>query len=144
LEGHTPLQVAIIKRHWETAQLLLAICATQYKPEEKKLGRFENVTEDSDGMSSNHRYKFSLIIGADEDEDINMDSDSDGTAEPIENKFTDLASAPTPVQSVVNPLSFLSMDVRWAGQGKYIKNTSPFVKVSPTQRSKCRCAEPTG
>jgi hypothetical protein len=51
--GHTPLQVAIIKRHWETARLLLAICAAQYKPEEKKLGRFENVIEDSDGGSIN-------------------------------------------------------------------------------------------
>jgi hypothetical protein len=46
--GLTTMHIALLRSHWETARILLAIVASQYKPEEKKLGRFN--TRDSDGM----------------------------------------------------------------------------------------------
>jgi hypothetical protein len=41
--------VAILRRHWNAAKLLLALCIAQYKPEEKKLERFGNAFNDDDG-----------------------------------------------------------------------------------------------
>ena len=34
LAVNTPLDVALYRRHWETARLVLAIAAAQYKPDE--------------------------------------------------------------------------------------------------------------
>ena len=36
ITGYTPLHIAFMKRHWDTARLILAIAAAQYSPVDLK------------------------------------------------------------------------------------------------------------
>ncbi|KAF7333042.1 Ankyrin repeat protein [Mycena venus] len=89
--GLTPLFAAVCGRHWDTARLVLAIVAAQYKPVEKT-GRFSTSNIDLDDESDN--------------ESDNSD-DSDGTIEQDTINFVDIASRPSTVECNVQPKDIL-------------------------------------
>ncbi|THH17575.1 hypothetical protein EW146_g3245, partial [Bondarzewia mesenterica] len=85
---YTPLFVALYRRHWETARLVLAIAAAQYKPkgEEKEFSVDDLVHDD------------------DSDSDMSTDDDPEVDA-PI--NFTDIAVRPSAIHCEVAPLRML-------------------------------------
>ncbi|KAJ6473130.1 ankyrin repeat protein, partial [Mycena sanguinolenta] len=85
--GLTPLFAAVCGRHWDTARLILAISAAQYKPS-AKTDRFTTSNIDLDDDSDN--------------ESDNSD-DSDGTVEQDTINFVDIANRPSTIECEAHP-----------------------------------------
>ncbi|KAJ7165671.1 ankyrin repeat protein [Mycena crocata] len=89
--GITPLFAAIRGRHWDTARLIVAIIAAQYKPAAQN-GRF-----DTSGMN----------LDDDSDNESDDSDDSDGTVEQDAIDFVDIANRPSTVECDVHPKDVL-------------------------------------
>ncbi|TFK24224.1 ankyrin repeat protein [Coprinopsis marcescibilis] len=119
--GLTPLYAACQGRHWSTAQLVLAIAASQYKP-----------------SSDEEEVKFSTSgITLDDDSDEEYDSDdSDVTVhKKREEKFIDIAKASSNVRSDVHPRFLLSearVDYRYKapGEEKTTSKSSNLIEIA--------------
>ncbi|KAJ7815969.1 ankyrin repeat protein [Mycena olivaceomarginata] len=85
--GLTPLFAAVCGRHWDTARLVLAIAAAQYKPAAKP-GKFTTSNIDLDDDSDN---------------DSDNSDDSDGTVEQDAINFVDIASRPSTIECGAHP-----------------------------------------
>ncbi|KAJ7124475.1 hypothetical protein C8R44DRAFT_703945 [Mycena epipterygia] len=100
----TPLFAAIAGRHWDTARLIIAIAAAQYKPA-AQTGRFNtsdiNLEDDSDNESDDS-------------------NDSDGTVEQDAINFVDIASRPSTIECDVHPKQILDCTN---------KDREPFVRA---------------
>ncbi|KAJ7196941.1 ankyrin repeat protein [Mycena pura] len=99
--GFTPLFAAIAGRHWDTARLIVAITAAQYKP-----------------AAQTGRFRVSDIT-FDDDSD-NESDDSDDTVEEHEINFVDIASRPSAIDCRVHP-----KDILQAGKA----DQEPFAKA---------------
>ncbi|KAI0059307.1 ankyrin [Artomyces pyxidatus] len=117
--GYTPLTVALHRKHWATARLVLAIAAAQYKPEEEKSTFNANafIRDDSDSGSD------SMDDDEDEDED-------DGETEQQEINFTDIAARPSTVESEVPAGKMLEQSTAawFDSQGKP-QNGTPLLRA---------------
>ncbi|KAF8169052.1 hypothetical protein K438DRAFT_1730433 [Mycena galopus ATCC 62051] len=85
--GLTPLFAAVCGRHWDTARLILAIAAAQYKPS-AKADRFTTSNIDLDDDSDN---------------ESDNSEDSDGTVEQDAINFVDIASRPSTIECDTHP-----------------------------------------
>ncbi|KAF8654880.1 hypothetical protein AX16_003341 [Volvariella volvacea WC 439] len=91
--GITPLFAAIAGRQWETAKLVLAIVAAQYKPKE-----------------GDNRFRTGDIdLDEDDDDDDNGSECSDESDMTVDNKlnFIDIAKRPSTVQCNIHPKDVL-------------------------------------
>nr|GAT51113.1 ankyrin repeat protein [Mycena chlorophos] len=88
--GYTPLYAAIANKHWDTARLIVAICAAQYKEPE-----------------NNNPFRVEVEL-ADDDSDIESDGyESDGTVDHNPIDFVDIARRPSTVQCKASPKALL-------------------------------------
>ncbi|KAA1479103.1 ankyrin [Dentipellis sp. KUC8613] len=88
---HSPLSVAIQRRKWDTARLILAIAYAQYFPNE--------VTE---------RFNVNDLVGDDDDEDDEDDEDDDVDMDDSEVDLTDIAERPSAVHCKASPSRMLT------------------------------------
>ncbi|KAF7291792.1 Ankyrin repeat protein [Mycena chlorophos] len=89
--GYTPLYAAIANKHWDTARLIVAICAAQYKEPE-----------------NNNPFRVEVELADDRDSDIDSDGyDSDGTVDHTPIDFVDIARRPSTVQCKASPKALL-------------------------------------
>jgi hypothetical protein len=107
---------------------------SQYKPDEKRLGRFSN--DDSDGMSPhtdhctrNNTKEFPEDEVEDEDEDEDSDMNSDGTAEPLEDRLIDLTTKPTPIASKIDVIKYITKKSWWVSGSDVNSTGDPLEKV---------------
>ncbi|CAK5281900.1 unnamed protein product [Mycena citricolor] len=89
--GLTPVYAAIAGRKWETARLLMAIAAAQYKPNEAK-ARFSTSGMDID----------------DSDDSDNESDASDDTIEQDTINFIDIANRASPIRCKVHPTELIN------------------------------------
>lgn len=93
-QGYSPLYIAVLRRHWDTAKLILAIAAAQYSPDDQTQARAPfNPTHD-------------LALGDDSDEENNEDEDEDEDMEPQpeeEINLVDIAKVPSQVHTKIAP-----------------------------------------
>ncbi|KAH9970349.1 ankyrin repeat-containing domain protein, partial [Lactifluus volemus] len=87
LTGWTPLLVALHRRHWETARLVLAIAIAQYQAPESKGSTFTDT--------------LSAILDDDSDEESPDSDEEDDYSEQKEINFTDITARPSPVRTEV-------------------------------------------
>ncbi|KAI9060760.1 ankyrin [Trametes sanguinea] len=116
--GITPLSVALQKRRWDTARLVLAIATAQYKPEEGKPAKFvmpKKFALDDDGS------------GDESDSDSDEDMDDDET-EAI--NFVDIAQRPSQVQTNVPPADLLGLV-----DGYIDPQTKGIIGVTPLRKA---------
>jgi hypothetical protein len=73
------------------------------------------------------------ILAEDEDEDSDMNSD--GTAEPLEDRFVDLTTKSTPVESKVDVIKYVTMNSWWVVEFNVTQCGDPLTKVSIVQSS---------
>ncbi|KAF7354601.1 Ankyrin repeat protein [Mycena sanguinolenta] len=85
--GLTPLFAAVCGRHWDTARLILAISAAQYKPS-AKTERFTTSNIDLDDDSDN---------------ESDNSEDSDDTVEQDAINFVDIANRPSTIECEAHP-----------------------------------------
>jgi hypothetical protein len=113
--GYTPLYVAILGHHWETARLVLAIAFGQYNPDNKEeefsmkdivLGQWPTFT------LSYRTYSYHFRIDSDFDDDSN--DGSEGSCESDETidqhnavNFTDVAKQPSRARCKIRPQKML-------------------------------------
>ncbi|KAI0030398.1 hypothetical protein K488DRAFT_87813 [Vararia minispora EC-137] len=93
--GYTPLYVAVHRRRWSTARLIMAIALAQYKPAENEPKTF-NVDD---------------YVEEDSDNDDTDEADDDDYEAPI--NFKDIAHRPSSVQCDTPPSRLLSMTGIW-------------------------------
>ncbi|KAF8169046.1 hypothetical protein K438DRAFT_1921395 [Mycena galopus ATCC 62051] len=85
--GLTPLFAAVCGRHWDTARLILAIAAAQYKPSAK-----------ADSFTTSN-----IDLDDDSDNESDNSEDSDGTVEQDAINFVDIASRPSTIECDTHP-----------------------------------------
>ncbi|KAJ6544391.1 hypothetical protein B0H19DRAFT_1170529 [Mycena capillaripes] len=90
--GLTPLFAAVAGRQWDTAQLVLAITAAQYKP-----------TTKTQAFSTSN-----LNLEDDSDNESDNSDDSDGTVEQDAINFVDIANRPSTVECNTHPKDILA------------------------------------
>ncbi|KAH8995800.1 hypothetical protein EDB86DRAFT_3077358 [Lactarius hatsudake] len=91
----TPFLVALYRRHWDTARLVLAIAKAQYQPPDTEI----------DGTSG-------MVLCDDSDTEGEYDSDEDDCSDYREAKpinFTDIAAMPSSVRTDVPPKQLLEL-----------------------------------
>ncbi|KAJ3554073.1 hypothetical protein NM688_g3295 [Phlebia brevispora] len=91
--GYTPMHAALMRRHWNTARLILAIAVSQFSPEEPPAQPF--TTKD---------------LALDEDSDSDNDSEDEEMEDVPEKEtvdFIDIAKRPSTVHSQANPVDML-------------------------------------
>ncbi|ESK95874.1 ankyrin repeat protein [Moniliophthora roreri MCA 2997] len=100
--GLTPLAIAVLHRHWNTARLVFTISAAQYDPEEKdkkfsiNLEGFHEDEDSDDDMGSENSY------------------DSDETIDKAPINFVDVANRPSKVSCQIPPSRMLhELTVYW-------------------------------
>ncbi|KAF7790774.1 hypothetical protein EIP86_001731 [Pleurotus ostreatoroseus] len=93
--GFTPLHIAFMRRHWETARLVLAIAASQYDPDEPEGEPFQP-------------KNFKLDDDSDDEEDSDDDDDMEDVVEEVID-FVDIAKRPTTVHSKARPQAMLGI-----------------------------------
>lgn len=95
LTGWTPFVVALHRRHWDTARLVLAIAMAQYQPPDTGIDVTAGVILQDDLDS--------------DDEGADGDSDSDDYSEQEPINFTDIAARPSSVRTEVPPKKMLEL-----------------------------------
>ncbi|KAI9433859.1 hypothetical protein H4582DRAFT_1856238 [Lactarius indigo] len=111
----TPLLVALHRRHWDTARLVLAIAKAQYQPPDTEM-------DGTDGAI--------LLNNSDPDEEYDTYSGvySDYREEkPI--NFTDIAAKPSPVRTDVSPEKFLEIRATFLQAGRKNISCNPLQKA---------------
>ncbi|VDB95400.1 unnamed protein product [Peniophora sp. CBMAI 1063] len=104
-QGYTPLMVAIERRHWDTAKLILSIAEAQHKPDDAQTSATEEEFSD------------------DESESESMDIDEeDPEPKPID--FTDIAARPSKIQCRASPSDLLDIEGGWPADGKLATATA--------------------
>ncbi|KZV73630.1 ankyrin [Peniophora sp. CONT] len=98
-QGYTPLMVAIERKHWDTAKLILSIAAAQHKKPDEEASYNAN-----EGLSD------------DDSESESMDIDEESEPEPI--SFTDIAARPSLIQCRVSPADLLDVEGAWPNGDK--------------------------
>ncbi|KAH9020874.1 hypothetical protein EDB84DRAFT_1580986 [Lactarius hengduanensis] len=97
--GWTPFLVALHRRHWDTARLVLAIAMAQYHPPDT----------DIDATTS-------VILHDDSDSDVDEPDEHDyGEQKPI--NFTDIAARPSSVRTDVPPKKMLELETIFVQAG---------------------------
>ncbi|KAI0303314.1 hypothetical protein B0F90DRAFT_1710051 [Multifurca ochricompacta] len=109
--GWTPFFVALYRRHWETARLVLAISAAQYQPPKVETASFDARANDSDS-----------------DDEGSYDSDED-YAEEKEINFIDIAARPSAIRTDVSPKWLLEV------QCVLLKADGKSVSCKPLQKA---------
>ncbi|KAI9433857.1 hypothetical protein H4582DRAFT_1982964 [Lactarius indigo] len=98
-QGWTPFIVALHRRHWDTARLVLAIAMAQYQPPDSDIDT-----------------KTSAILHDDSDDDDDESDESEhGEQKPI--NFTDIAARPSSVRTDVSPKKFLELETAYLQAG---------------------------
>ncbi|KAH9017612.1 ankyrin repeat-containing domain protein [Lactarius pseudohatsudake] len=113
----TPLVVALHRRHWDTARLVLAIAKAQYQPPDTEM----------DGTNGGI-----LRNNSDSDEEGEFDSDADDSGDYSEEKpinFTDIAARPSSVRTDVPPKKMLEL------QTAFLQPGLKRVSCNPLQRA---------
>ncbi|KAK7044109.1 hypothetical protein VNI00_007826 [Paramarasmius palmivorus] len=122
--GLTPLAMAILHRHWNTARLVFTISAAQYDPEEKD----QKFTINLEGFHEDE----------DSDDDGSMNSDdSDETIDRAPVNFVDVANRPSKVSCKVPPSKMLHETmVRWEEKDKDYKvgSASNFLQAAVVRK----------
>ncbi|KAI0263726.1 hypothetical protein BC834DRAFT_290264 [Gloeopeniophorella convolvens] len=113
--GWTPFSVAVHRRHWETARLVLAIAAAQYQSPEE---------------ATPFNAAASAILHDDSDEERDdMDVDSDYGEQAEEINFTDVAARPSAVRTDVPPSKLLEI------QYQAVKANGKRASYNPIQKA---------
>ncbi|KAH9022591.1 hypothetical protein EDB84DRAFT_1564938 [Lactarius hengduanensis] len=113
--GWTPFLVALHRRHWDTARLVLAIAKAQYQPPDTEIG------ETSGG-----------VLCDDSDPDEEYDSDEDDCSDYSEAKpinFTDIAARPSSVRTDVLPKKLLELQADLLQPGLKRVSCKPLQKA---------------
>ncbi|KAI0367118.1 ankyrin [Pilatotrama ljubarskyi] len=96
--GMTPLSLALTKRHWGAARLILAIAVAQYKPKAEKPAKFvltRNLALEDDDSESGSRCESDEEMDSDDGEEVN---------------FIDIAHRRSQVETDVPPARLLTLD----------------------------------
>lgn len=112
--GWTPFLVALHRRHWETARLVIAIATAQYQPPDAEATPSPNVLS---GCKYRHITTFSLgslilHVSDDSDErgyDSDEDDDHDDYSDEQEINFIDLAARPSAIRTEVSASRMLQL-----------------------------------
>ncbi|GJE83966.1 ankyrin [Phanerochaete sordida] len=92
-QGYSPLYIAILRRHWETAKVILAIASAQYSPD--------------DETQTKAAFKANRDLALDDDSDVendDEDADEDEDMEPEEEiSLVDIAKVPSQVHTKTSP-----------------------------------------
>jgi hypothetical protein len=112
--GWTPFLVALHRRHWETARLVIAIAIAQYQPPDAEATPSPNVVS---GCKYRHITTFSLgslilHVSDDSDErsyDSGEDDDHDNYSDEQEINFIDLAARPSAIRTEVSASRMLQL-----------------------------------
>ncbi|KAH9057562.1 hypothetical protein EDB87DRAFT_1686152 [Lactarius vividus] len=113
----TPFVVALHRRHWDTARLVLAIAEAQYQPPDTEM----------DGTNGGI-----LRDDSDSDEEREYDSDEDDYSDYSEEKpinFTDIAARSSPVRTDVPPTKLLRLQTRFLRPGLKADSGNPLQKA---------------
>jgi hypothetical protein len=70
-----------------------------------------------------------------EDEDEDSDMNSDGTAEPLEDRFVDLTTKSTPVESKVGVIKYITTNSWWVVEFNTTQCGDPLTKVRTVHSS---------
>ncbi|KAH8995818.1 hypothetical protein EDB86DRAFT_2829340 [Lactarius hatsudake] len=109
--GWTPFLVALHRRHWDTARLVLAIAMAQYQPPDT----------DVDATTS-------VILHDDSDSDDDEPDEHDyGEQKPI--NFTDIAARPSSVRTDVPPKKMLELETLFLQAGHKRVYCNPLQKA---------------
>ncbi|KAH9017611.1 ankyrin repeat protein [Lactarius pseudohatsudake] len=109
--GWTPFLVALHRRHWDTARLVLAIAMAQYHPPDT----------DIDATTS-------VILHDDSDSDDDEPDEHDyGEQKPI--NFTDIAARPSSVRTDVPPKKMLELETIFVQAGHKRVSCNPLQKA---------------
>ncbi|KAH9034042.1 hypothetical protein EDB83DRAFT_2296416 [Lactarius deliciosus] len=111
--GWTPFLVALHRRHWDTARLVLAIAMAQYQP------------PDSDIDATTR--EFTLSSSDDSDSDDDEPDDDYGGQKPI--NFTDIAARPSSVRTNVPPKTMLELETLFLQAGHKRVSCNPLQKA---------------
>ena len=112
--GWTPLLVALHRRHWNTARLVLAIAKAQYQPGDTECGR------KTDPILAH----FASLDGSTSDEE-----DYYSYSEQELMNFTDIASTPSSVRIHIHPKSMLEMKASHIRAGYKCSSLNPLQKA---------------
>ncbi|KAH9020875.1 hypothetical protein EDB84DRAFT_1441656 [Lactarius hengduanensis] len=115
----TPFVVALHRRHWDTARLVLAIAMAQYQPPDSEMdGKNGGILRGNYHQVPLHRiYLISDDSNSDERE---FDSDEDDYSDYSEEKpinFTDIAARPSSVRTDVSPMKMLGLQTTFLQPG---------------------------
>ncbi|KAH8991545.1 hypothetical protein EDB92DRAFT_2114535 [Lactarius akahatsu] len=115
----TPFVVALHRRHWDTARLVLAIAKAQYQPPDSEMdGKIGGILRGNYHQVPLHRiYLISDDSNSDERE---FDSDQDDYSDYSEEKpinFTDIAARPSSVRTDVSPKMMLELQTTFLQPG---------------------------
>ncbi|KAH8995817.1 hypothetical protein EDB86DRAFT_1066941 [Lactarius hatsudake] len=113
----TPFVVALHRRHWDTARLVLAIAKAQYQPPDTEMG------ETNKGI---------LRDDLDSVEEGEFDSDEDDYGDYSEEKpinFTDIAARPSSVRTDVPPKRMLELETTFLQPGLKRISCNPLQKA---------------
>ena len=110
--GLTPFLIAVEKRKWDTARLILAIAVAQYEADEKEV--VFSVDDVDIGKSTS--FKVSTVRdecfidddGSDNESDCSNDSDATVEQENKENLYVDVAKRPSTIKCDIKPGLFFT------------------------------------
>ena len=134
--GWTPFLVALHRRHWDTARLVLAIATAQYQSPET-----ETVATANPIIHGNYLHIPALAQGlshlawsddSDSDEEGEHDEDEDDCSDYSEQKtinFTDIAARPSSVRVDVPPTKMLEVLSPVLREGRKYRSCNPLQKA---------------
>ncbi|KAF8265333.1 hypothetical protein EI94DRAFT_356458 [Lactarius quietus] len=116
--GWTPFFVALHRRHWDTARLILAIAKAQYQPPDTEIvvTTTLNLHDDSDSDEEGHH---------DSDEDDYDDYDE----QPKPINFTDIAARPSSVRTEVPATKMFELQASFLQPGRKYYSCIPLQKA---------------